>query len=152
RSDGKTQQRRSRFEGRRWVEDVTRRREAVASPHAAGRRSARGPNRQAGSRGRGHARPRRQDSQQGQLRQRSAAAARYGALRRMAYRNGTYVAFHAEGLSNPAESDMKYFRMLTAWHEHDGIDFRLIDSHEKTGALRDSCSRERLRDVLAQRL
>ena len=70
----------------------------------------------------------------------------------MAYRSGTYVAFHAGGTSDPIASDIKYYRMLTAWHEHDAIEFRLIDSHEKSSAVRDSSSRERLRAVLAQRL
>jgi hypothetical protein len=70
----------------------------------------------------------------------------------MAYRSGTYVAFHAAGTANPLFSDMKYYRMLTAWHEHDGIDFRLINSHEKAAAVRDSSSKDRLRTVLAERL
>ncbi len=69
----------------------------------------------------------------------------------MAYRSGTYVAFHAGGTSDPTASDIKYYRMLTAWHEHDGVDFRLIDSHEKA-AVRDSSSKARLRTVLSERL
>lgn len=39
----------------------------------------------------------------------------------MAYRNGTYIAFHAEGKTDPTASDIKYYRMLKAWHEHDGV-------------------------------
>jgi hypothetical protein len=70
----------------------------------------------------------------------------------MAYRSGTYVAFYAAGSSDPTESDMKYYRMLTAWHANDGIQFRLINSHEKAAAVRDSSSKLRLRDVLAERL
>src|SRR5262249_25615943 len=70
----------------------------------------------------------------------------------MAYRNGMYMAFHAEGRSNPADSDMRCLGMLKAWYKHEDIEFRFIDSHEKTGALRDNCSRARLRDVLAERL
>ena len=50
----------------------------------------------------------------------------------MAYRNGTYIAFHAGGTDDPTASDMKYYRMLMAWHEHDKIDFRFINSHEKS--------------------
>lgn len=69
----------------------------------------------------------------------------------MAYRSGTYVAFHAGGTSNPIASDIRYYRMLTAWHENDGIDFRLVDSHEKAG-VRDTASKARLRVVLSERL
>ena len=70
----------------------------------------------------------------------------------MAYRNGTYVAFHAEGTSDPTETDMKYYRLLTAWHENDGIDFDVINSHEKTSAVRDTSKRRTLRARLKERL
>jgi hypothetical protein len=70
----------------------------------------------------------------------------------MAYRNGTYVAFHAEGNSDPTETDMKYYRMLQAWHEHDKIEFTLINSHDKASAVRDSSKRETLRRSLLERL
>ena len=70
----------------------------------------------------------------------------------MAYRNGTYVAFHAEGTSDPTETDMKYYRLLTAWHENDGIDFDMINSHEKTSAVRDTSKRRTLRARLKERL
>ena len=50
----------------------------------------------------------------------------------MAYRSGTYVAFHAEGNTNPTETDMKYYRMLQAWHDHQNIEFSLVNSHEST--------------------
>ena len=30
----------------------------------------------------------------------------------MAYRNGTYVAFHAGGITDPTESDIKYYNLL----------------------------------------
>jgi Thoeris protein ThsB, TIR-like domain len=69
----------------------------------------------------------------------------------MAYRNGTYVAFHAEGTSDPTKSDFKYYAMLKAWAEHKEIDFSIIDSHEKT-AVRDSSTRETLKKRLRERL
>lgn len=69
----------------------------------------------------------------------------------MAYRSGTYVAFHAAGTSSPIASDIRYYRMLLAWHNNDGINFRLIDSHEKAG-VRDSSSKARLQVVLKERL
>lgn len=70
----------------------------------------------------------------------------------MAYRNGTYVAFHAEGNADASQSDMKYYRMLQAWHENDGMEFKMIDSHAKTSPVRDSSSRQTLRDRLRERM
>lgn len=70
----------------------------------------------------------------------------------MAYRNGTYIAFHAGGTTDPTASDIKYYRMLKAWHENDGVEFKFIDSHEKTAAVRDSSLRETLRRRLMERM
>jgi hypothetical protein len=70
----------------------------------------------------------------------------------MAYRNATYVAFHAAGTSDPTASDIKYFNLLKAWHVRDESDFSFINSHQKTYAVRDSSSRETLRARLAERL
>jgi hypothetical protein len=68
------------------------------------------------------------------------------------YRNGTYIAFHAAGLTDPTASDIKYYRMLKAWHEHDDIEFKFINSHDKVGAVRDSSSKATLRRSLIERL
>ena len=70
----------------------------------------------------------------------------------MAYRNGTYVAFHAAGTSDPTASDMKYYRLLNAWNVRPDRDFHFIDSHNKAAAVRDTSSKERLKVVLSQRL
>lgn len=70
----------------------------------------------------------------------------------MAYRNGTYIAFHANGTSNPLESDIKYFNLIKAWTEKQDDDFTMINSHEKTSAVRDSSKRETLRSRLSERL
>ena len=70
----------------------------------------------------------------------------------MSYRNGTYVAFHAEGNSDSSQSDMKYYRMMQAWHENDNIEFKMIDSHAKTGRIRDTSQRETFRNSLRERL
>jgi hypothetical protein len=70
----------------------------------------------------------------------------------MAYRNGTYVAFHADGTSVPIDTDMKYYRLLQAWHEHEHIEFNLINSHDKTAAVRDSSKKETLKGRLRERL
>ena len=70
----------------------------------------------------------------------------------VAYRNGTYVAFHAAGTSDPTASVMKYYNLLRAWKELEGTEFSFINSHEKSAAVRDTSSKQRLRNVLAERL
>ncbi|MGE6593662.1 TIR domain-containing protein [Bacillus mycoides] len=69
----------------------------------------------------------------------------------MAYRNGVYAAFDGQGTTNPTESDIKYFRLLKMWAQPHG-DFKYIDSHEKTRAVRDSSKEETLKKILRERL
>lgn len=70
----------------------------------------------------------------------------------MAYRNGTYIAFHANGIKEPTESDMKYYCLLQAWKVCEDSNFYFINSHDKTGAVRDSSKRSTLQASLKQRL
>ena len=70
----------------------------------------------------------------------------------MAYRNGTYVAFHAGGTSDPTKSDIKYYNTLKMWDSNKNIDFKLINSHEKTSSVRDTSKKETLRRNLVTRL
>lgn len=70
----------------------------------------------------------------------------------MAYRNGTYVAFHAGGTSDPTKSDIKYYNTLKMWDAHKKIDFCLIDSHEKTSSVRDTSKKATLERALITRL
>lgn len=70
----------------------------------------------------------------------------------MAYRNGTYIAFHANGTTDPTASDVKYYNLLKAWTQLEDDDFSIINSHEKTAAVRDSSLRETLRTRLVTRL
>ena len=70
----------------------------------------------------------------------------------VAYRNGTYVAFHAAGTTDPTASDIRYYNTLKMWSANKSIDFTLINSHEKTSAVRDSSQRETLRRALVTRL
>lgn len=70
----------------------------------------------------------------------------------MTYRNGTYIAFHAGGTTDPTASDMKYYQLLRAWHIRGDEDFYFVNSHDKTGAVRDTSLRETLRRSLAERL
>jgi hypothetical protein len=72
---------------------------------------------------------------------------------RMAYRNGTYVAFHANGTNVPGgKSDIDYYNLLKAWTAKTDDDFTMCNSHEKTAAVRDTSSSERLATVLRERL
>lgn len=70
----------------------------------------------------------------------------------MTYRNGTYVAFHAGGTSDPTASDIRYYNALRMWDANNKIDFRFVNSHEKTYAVRDTSSKETLRNRLVERL
>ena len=70
----------------------------------------------------------------------------------MAYRNGTYVAFHAENTSDPTASDFKYYGLLTAWKVREDDQFNFIDSHEKTSAVRDTSKKATLERALKTRL
>jgi hypothetical protein len=64
----------------------------------------------------------------------------------MAYRNGTYVAFHADGNNLPGgKSDIDYYRLLCAWNSHKHHDFQIINTHEKFSAVRDSSTKATLR-------
>ncbi len=69
----------------------------------------------------------------------------------MAYRNGTYIAFHANNTSDPSESDMKYYNTLRMWKVRDESDFRFVNSHEKRD-VRDWSTKETLRGALRERL
>jgi hypothetical protein len=70
----------------------------------------------------------------------------------LAYRNGTYVAFHASGTTFPIASDIKYYNLLKAWTAKRDDDFAMINSHDKTAAVRDSSKRETLKFRIKTRL
>lgn len=70
----------------------------------------------------------------------------------MAYRNGTYIAFHAQGTNIPTDSDIKYYNLTKAWTAKTADDFSMINSHDKTSAVRDSSKRETLRTCIKTRL
>ncbi len=70
----------------------------------------------------------------------------------MAYRNGTYVAFHANGTDVPTDSDIKYYNLLKAWTEKGDDDFSMINSHDKASSVRDSSRKATLRASLQERL
>lgn len=67
-------------------------------------------------------------------------------------RTGTYIAFDGLGETNPAKSDFRYYATLKAWTENKNIDFKFVDSHEKTYALRDESLKETVYSRIRQRL
>lgn len=70
----------------------------------------------------------------------------------MAYRNGTYVAFHANKTKQPTESDIKYLNLMRAWKVRSDGDFKYTDSHDKQAAVRDTSKRATLEASLKRRL
>lgn len=70
----------------------------------------------------------------------------------MAYRNGTYVAFHAQGTNLPGKSDMDYYNLMKAWSAKTDDDFTMVNSHDKASSVRDSSKRITLRASLQDRL
>jgi len=70
----------------------------------------------------------------------------------MAYRNGTYVAFHADGTNIPGQSDIDYYNLLKAWTAKTDDSFSMINSHDKASSVRDSSKKATLRASLQERL
>lgn len=70
----------------------------------------------------------------------------------MAYRNGTYIAFHAQGSADPTGSDIRYYRMMMAWRARDGSAFPFYNSHEKVSSVRDTSSADTIKRSLRARL
>ena len=62
----------------------------------------------------------------------------------MPYRNGTYVAFDGLGQTDPTKSDFRFYSAINAWSAGRNVQFRYVDSHEKTYAVRDSSQRATL--------
>jgi hypothetical protein len=70
----------------------------------------------------------------------------------MTNRTGTYIAFDGLGKTNPTESDFKYYATIQAWSASKNIDFKFVDSHAKTAAVRDTSLRSTLEARIRERL
>jgi hypothetical protein len=70
----------------------------------------------------------------------------------MAYRSGTYVAFHAAGTNVPGKSDIDYYNLMKAWTSKSDDEFTMTNSHDKASSVRDSSLRATLRRSLLERL
>lgn len=62
----------------------------------------------------------------------------------MPYRNKTYIAFDAD-------SDIRYYRLMTAWKQSDNTDFDFYDAHDLTNIWQHS-SEETIKRSLRERL
>lgn len=70
----------------------------------------------------------------------------------MANRTGTYFGFDGLGQANPTQSDFKYYATVLGWDAAKGIDFKLVNSHDKASSVRDSSTLETLKASIRQRL
>lgn len=70
----------------------------------------------------------------------------------MANRTGTYVAFDGLGQTDPTKSDFRYYSTMQAWDANKKIDFKFVNSHEKTDAVRDTSKMTTLKDRIQERL
>lgn len=70
----------------------------------------------------------------------------------MAYRSGTYIAFDGLGQTNPTLSDFRFYATIKAWASNQNIDFKYVDSHDKTSAVRDTSQRSTLEARIRERL
>lgn len=62
----------------------------------------------------------------------------------MSYTNKTFVSFDGD-------SDMQYYRLMTAWKQNDNIPFNFYNAHDLNRA-RDSSTEESIKAQLAERL
>ena len=70
----------------------------------------------------------------------------------MAYRNGTYVAFAADGNTNILTSDIKYYNLLKGWHLMKNRTFRFVNPHENGPQLRGESMEGTIKRTLRDRL
>lgn len=70
----------------------------------------------------------------------------------MAYRNGTYVAFAADGGKNITTSDIKYYNLLKGWNLMKSRTFRFNNPHEKGSQLRGESMEQTIKRTLRTRL
>lgn len=70
----------------------------------------------------------------------------------MANRTGTYFAFDGLNQTDPTKSDFKYYATVQSWSANKSVEFKLVNSHEKAAAVRDTSKRETLEASIRQRL
>jgi antiphage defense system Thoeris ThsB-like protein len=71
---------------------------------------------------------------------------------RMAYRNGTYIAFDGLGETDPTKSDFKYYAILQRWSAGKNFEFKYVDSHDKVYSVLDTSKLTTLQASIRRRL
>ena len=70
----------------------------------------------------------------------------------MANRTGTYIAFDGLGEIDPTKSDFRYYTMIQAWDANKRFDFKFVNSHDKTDAVRNTSKIATLKARIQERL
>lgn len=70
----------------------------------------------------------------------------------MANRTGTYVAFDGLGETDPTKSDFRYYSTIQAWAANKVGEFKYVNSHDKTCAVRDTSLKATLKTRIQERL
>lgn len=70
----------------------------------------------------------------------------------MAYRNGTYVAFAADGNTDFTKSDIRFYNLLKGWNLMKSRTFRFVNPHEKGPQLRGESQEDTIKRTLRSRL
>ncbi|WP_072038657.1 TIR domain-containing protein [Plesiomonas shigelloides] len=70
----------------------------------------------------------------------------------MANRTGTYIGFDGLGETDPTKSDFRYYATMQAWSAGKNIDFKFVNSHDKSYAVRDTSLRSTLETRIRERL
>lgn len=70
----------------------------------------------------------------------------------MANRTGTYFAFDGLGETDPLKSDFRYYATVQGWDAASHIDFKMVNSHDKASAVRDTSKRATLEASIRERL
>lgn len=70
----------------------------------------------------------------------------------MAYRNGTYIAFAADGNEDITKSDIKYYNLMKGWASMKDKQFDFINPHEKGTTIRPWSIDETIKKTLRERL
>ena len=67
-------------------------------------------------------------------------------------RTGTYIAFDGLGQTDPSKNDFRYYAIIQGWSAGRHIDFKFVNSHDKTYAVRDRSKKATLEARIRERL
>jgi hypothetical protein len=70
----------------------------------------------------------------------------------MANRTATYFAFDGLGEADPSKSDFRYYATVQGWDASNRTEFKFVNSHEKSNAVRDTSKLTTLQASIRERL